>query len=207
MSRFRCPSLLIVAILAGLSPPSAARGEDRPVNVVMGDQFGNRCETGQLRGDVVVLVYAGRHGAEAAVELGRKLHTRFHPTADGVASTEWSTQPVVGIAGWPPGMPVPDVKVIPIACVPEVPKALQPMVRRRLKRESPVVPVWLDFEDVMRPSFGMVADEPNVLVIDTRGSAQGVISGHLDELKFNEVVGLIDGLRKRALPEIRTASF
>lgn len=120
---------------------------------------------------------------------------------------KWSTQPVVGIAGWPPGMPVPDVKVIPIACVPEVPKALQPMVRRRLKRESPVVPVWLDFEDVMRPSFGMVADEPNVLVIDTRGSAQGVISGHLDELKFNEVVGLIDGLRKRALPEIRTASF
>ncbi len=41
---------------------------------------------------------------------------------------------------------MPDVKVIPIACVPEVPKALQPMVRRRLKRESPVVPVWLDFE-------------------------------------------------------------
>ena len=161
------------------------------MNVVMGDQFGNRYETSQMRGDVVVLVYAGRHGAEAAMELGRKLHTLFHPTAEGAAATEWSTQPVVGVAGWPAGMPVPDVRVIPIACVPEVPKALHSMVRRRLARESPVVPVWLDFEDVMRPSFGMVADEPNMLVIDTLGSAQGVISGHLDEPRFNEVVGII----------------
>ena len=141
------------------------------------------------------------------MELGRKLHTRFHPTAEGAAATEWSTQPVVGLPGWPADMRVPDVRVIPIACVPEVPKALHPMVRRRLKKESPVVSVWLDFEDVMRPSFGMVADEPNVLLIDTRGTAQGVISGHLDELRFNEVVGMIDGLRREALPQIRTASF
>jgi hypothetical protein len=208
MSRFHSLLPLAAVILAGIVlPPVAARSEDRPVNVAMGDQFGNRCETAQLRGDVVVLVYAGRHGAEAAVELGRKLHTRFHPTADAAAATEWSTQPVVGIAGWPPGVPVPDVKVIPIACVPEVPQALQPMVRRRLKRESPVLPVWLDFEDVMRPSFGMVADEPNVLVIDTQGLARGVISGHLDEVTFNEVVGLIEGLRRQALPAVRTASF
>jgi len=200
--------LLLTAWLAAVLPSSSiAQGEGRLVNVVMGDQFGNRCETARLRGDVVVLVYAGRHGAEAAMELGRKLHTRFHPTAEAAAATEWSTQPVVGIAGWPAGVPVPDVKVIPIACVPEVPRALQPMVRRRLKKESPVVPVWLDFEDVMRPSFGMVADEPNVLVIDTGGTAQGVLSGHLDDSRFDEVVGMIEGLRRRALPEIRTASF
>jgi hypothetical protein len=208
MSRFR-PSVFPAAVIlaAILLSPLAARGQERPVNVAMGDQFGNQCQTAQLRGDVVVLVYAGRHGAEAAVELGRKLHTRFHPGADGAAASEWSTQPVVGIAGWPPGVPVPDVKVIPIACVPEVPKALQPMVRLRLKRESPVLPVWLDFEDVMRPSFGMVADQPNVLLIDTHGLARGVVSGHLDDVRFNEVVGLIEGLRRRALPEIRTASF
>jgi hypothetical protein len=203
------PSILLAAVvlIGGSLPSAAARGQERLVTIAMGDQFGNRCETAQMRGDVVVLVYAGRYGAEAAVELGRKLHTRFHPTAEGAAATEWSTQPVVGIAGWPPGVPVPDVKVIPIACVPEVPKALQPMVRSRLKRESPVVPVWLDFEDVMRPSFGMIPDEPNVLLIDTHGSAQGVVAGHLDDVRFNEVVGLIEGLRRRALPEIRTASF
>lgn len=199
---------MAIAGLAWLCPPAAAApGQERLVNIVMEDQFANRCETAQMRGDVAVLVYAGRHGAEAAMELGRKLHTRFHPTAEGAAATEWSTQPVVGLPGWPADVPLPDVRVIPIACVPEVPKALHPMVRRRLKKESPVVSVWLDFEDVMRPSFGMVADEPNVLLIDTRGNAQGVISGHLDEVRFNEVVGMIDGLRRQALPQIRTASF
>ena len=202
-------SLLLstVALLAAAILPAVGRGQDRPVNVVMGDQFNNRVETAQLRGDVVVLVYAGRHGAEAAMELGRTLHTRFHPTAEGAEPNAWSTQPVVGLAGWPAGLPVPDVKVIPVACVPEVPKALHGMVRRRLKQESPVVPVWLDFEDVMRPSFGMVPDEPNVLLIDTRGMAQGVVSGHLDQRKLDEVAALVDDLRKQALPDVRTASF
>jgi predicted transcriptional regulator len=202
-------SLLLstVALLAAAILPAVGRGQERPVNVVMGDQFNNRVETAQLRGDVVVLVYAGRHGAEAAMELGRTLHTRFHPTAEGAEPNAWSTQPVVGLAGWPAGLPLPDVKVIPVACVPEVPKALHGMVRRRLKQESPVVPVWLDFEDVMRPSFGMVPDEPNVLLIDTRGMAQGVVSGHLDQRKLDEVAALIDDLRKQALPDVRTASF
>jgi len=202
-----CRPLPAMALIAAAFLPAVSRGQERPVNVVMGDQFNNRVETAQLAGDVVVLVYAGRHGAEAAMELGRTLHTRFHPTAEGAEPTAWSTQPVVGVAGWPAGAPVPDVKVIPVACVPEVPKALHSMVRRRLKQESPVVPVWLDFEDVMRPSFGMVPDEPNVLLIDTRGMAQGVISGHLDQAKLDQVVALIDDLRKRALPDIRTASF
>lgn len=202
-------SLLLstVALLAAAILPAVGRGQERPVNVAMGDQFSNRVETEQLRGDVVVLVYAGRHGAEAAMELGRTLHTRFHPTAEGAEPKAWSTQPVVGLPNWPAGLPVPDVKVIPVACVPEVPKALHGMVRRRLKQESPVVPVWLDFEDVMRPSFGMVPDEPNVLLIDTRGMAQGVVSGHLDQRKLDEVAALIDDLRKQALPDVRTASF
>ena len=202
-------SLLLstVALLAAAILPAVGRGQERPVNVAIGDQFSNRVETAQLRGDVVVLVYAGRHGAEAAMELGRTLHTRFHPTAEGAEPKAWSTQPVVGLPNWPAGLPVPDVKVIPVACVPEVPKALHGMVRRRLKQESPVVPVWLDFEDVMRPSFGMVPDEPNVLLIDTRGMAQGVVSGHLDQRKLDEVAALIDDLRKQALPDVRTASF
>jgi hypothetical protein len=199
--------LSTMALLAAAILPAVGRGQERPVNVAMGDQFNNRVDTEQLRGDVVVLVYAGRHGAEAAMELGRTLHTRFHPTAEGAEPKAWSTQPVVGLPNWPAGLPVPDVKVIPVACVPEVPKALHGMVRRRLKQESPVVPVWLDFEDVMRPSFGMVPDEPNVLLIDTRGMAQGVVSGHLDQRKLDEVAALIDDLRKQALPDVRTASF
>ena len=111
------------------------------------------------------------------------------------------------MAGWPAGIPVPDVRVVPVACVPEVPKMLRGLARSQLRKGSPVVPVWLDFEDVMRQGFGIVPDEPNVLLIDTRGMAQGVIPGHLDQRKLDEVAVLIDDLRKRALPDIRTASF
>ena len=183
-----------------------ARAADRPVNIIMEDQFRHRCETGEMQGDVVVLVYAGRRGAEAALELARKLHTHFHPTADAAAAEEWSTQPVIALAGWPAGVRLPDVRVIPVACVPEVPKPLHAVARNRLRKESPVVSVWLDFEDVMRQGFGMVPDEPNVVILDTRGTSQGVLSGHVDDLEFRELVAAIDGLRAEALPTIRTAA-
>ena len=52
----------------------------------MEDQFQNPCETSKFLGDVVILVYAERHGAEDSLDLGRKLHLHFHPTADEVSS-------------------------------------------------------------------------------------------------------------------------
>jgi hypothetical protein len=55
----------------GILPEAPAQVADRVVDVVLEDQFKNRRETALLRGDVVVLVYADRHGAEAAVETGR----------------------------------------------------------------------------------------------------------------------------------------
>ena len=207
MLRARTIRLWVFSCAATLAAAAHAQAPARGVNIVLEDQFRNSRATEQLRGHVVVLVYADRHGAEKALDIGRRLHLRFHPTADGAEATQWSRQPVVAPAGWPVGAAVPDVHVVPVACVPEVPKALHGMVRRRLKQESPVVPVWLDFEDVMRPSFGMVPDEPNVLLIDTRGMAQGVVSGHLDQRKLDEVAALVDDLRKQALPDVRTASF
>jgi hypothetical protein len=198
---------LVLSFALGLSAVVLpAFADERPMNIVMEDQFRNRCETGQMQGDVVVLVYAGRHGAEAALELGRKLHTHFHPTAVNAAAEEWSTQPVIGLVGWPGDVRLPDVRVIPVACVPEVPRPFHAVARNRLRKESPVVSVWLDFEDVMRQSFGMVPDEPNVAILDTRGVSQGVLSGRLDDQGFRQLVAAIDGLRTRALPLIRTAS-
>lgn len=198
------PALLLLGLTALRMFPAVAA--ERPVNIIMEDQFRHRCETGTMQGDVVVLVYAGRHGAEASLDLGRKLHTHFHPTAAGAVAEEWSTQPVIGLAGWPADVRLPDVRVIPVACVPEVPRALHAVARNRLRKESPVVSVWLDFEDVMRQSFGMVPDEPNVVILDTRGVSQGVLSGHVDDLEFRELVAAINGLRSQALPTIRTAS-
>lgn len=196
-------AVLLTVTLMATNISSAAEG---PVCLVMEDQFQNRCETEALRGHVVVLVYAGRYGAEAAVELGRKLHTQYHPTAATADPAERSKQPVVGIPGWPAEVPVPDVHVIPIACVPEVPKMLRGMVRSQIRKGSPHLPVWLDYEDAMRKGFGIVPDEPNVLLIDTTGVARGVSAGNPDETKYAQLVEAIDTLRSQALPPARTAS-
>ncbi len=198
--------LKAVALIATLCATAVASAADGPVCLVMEDQFQNRCETEALRGHVVVLVYAGRYGAEAAVELGRKLHTHYHPTAATADPAERSKQPVIGIPGWPAEVPVPDVHVIPIACVPEVPKMLRGMVRSQIRKGSPHLPVWLDYEDAMRKGFGIVPDEPNVLLIDTAGVARGVSAGNPDETKYAQLVEAIDTLRSQALPPARTAA-
>ncbi|MEI6504843.1 MAG: hypothetical protein WCO90_03060, partial [Planctomycetota bacterium] len=119
--------------------------------------------------------------------------------------TEWSRQPVVGLAGWPAGLAPPDVHVIPVACLPEVPKALETVARSRFRKDSQFVSVWLDFEDTMRQRFGIVPNEPNIALLDTRGYPQGVLSGHVDEKMFAELVGLIDQLRLKSLQD-RTAA-
>ena len=41
------------------------------MNVVMEDQFQTPCETSKYLGDVVILVYAERHGAEESLHLGQ----------------------------------------------------------------------------------------------------------------------------------------
>lgn len=198
-------AVLFVPIFVAMSAQSVAAEGDRVVNIAMQDQFKNRHETLRMRGDVVVLVYAERKGAEAALEVGRKLHVRFHPTAGQAPATEWSRQPVAGLPGWPAGLAPPDVHVIPVACLPEVPKALETVARSRLRKESQFVSVWLDFEDIMRQRFGMVPDEPNIVLIDTRGCPQGVLSGRVDDTKLAEVAGIIDQLRLQSLAS-RTAS-
>jgi len=201
--------LMALAIAAALVAPrpAAAQAADRVANIVLEDQFKNRRETALLRGDVVVLVYADRKGAEAALETGRRLHVRFHPTAADAPATEWSRQPVVGLPGWPAGVRVPDVHVIPVACVAEVPKAMRPVARARLRKESEFVSVWLDFDDSMRRHFGMVPETPNVAILDIHGRTQATLSGHLDELKFEETVAAITRLRMQARPDARTAAL
>jgi len=211
--RFAFPRLILSLVLLAVVVPTAtvalAQTRDRVVNVAMEDQFRNRRETGVFRGDVVVLVYSERKGAEAALELGRRLHVLFHPTAETAPASEWSRQPVIGLAGWPANVRVPDVHVIPVACMPEVPKPLETVARSRMRTDSPHVSVWLDFEGVMEQVFGMVPGGPNVVVLDTEGKTYSVESGHLDELEFKELTTTINQIRVQSLqsrPDIRTAT-
>ncbi len=184
---------------------AAAAATPGTVNVAMEDQFRNPRDTAALRGDVVVLLYADRNGGEAAHDIGTRLHVHFHPNADKVEGSEWVRQPVIGIAGWPAEVRVPNVHAVAVACLPEIPKPIYPVVRAQVRKQSPHVPVWLDFAGTMPRSFGMASDVPNVLVIDTFGRPQGVMSGEIDEVKFKQIVAAVERLRQQSRP-VRTAS-
>ena len=185
--------------------PQAAAPAAPAVNLVMEDQNRQSHDTAALRGDVIVLLYADRNGAEAAHEIGQRLHVHFHPNAAKVQGPDWVRQPVTGIAGWPAGARTPNVHSVAVACLPEIPKAVYPVVRSQIRKESPHVPVWLDFKGTMPRTFGMAPDVPNILLIDTFGRPQGEISGELDETMYQQLVAAIDRLRQQAQP-VRTAS-
>jgi hypothetical protein len=201
----RCSTMAAILLLTTVGVIAQAPAAEQTMNIVMEDQFRTKRETLTHQGAVVVLVYAERHGAEAALQLGRQLHLRFHPTADSASADAWSKQPVVGLAGWPAGLPVPDVQVIPVASLTEVPRALQPVARARMRKDSPHVPVWLDFEGTLKQMFGIIPGEPNVVVLDTAGRVHSVLSGKLDEQEYEQFVGLIDQLRLAAHPTLRVA--
>ena len=176
------------------------------MNVVMEDQFQTPCETSKYLGDVVILVYAERHGAEESLHLGRKLHLHFHPTADEVSSDAWSKQPVRRIANWPAGIALPDVRVIPVASLTEVPRALKPVARARMRKDSPVVPIWLDFDGTLKRMFGIIPGEPNVVVLNTAGQVHSVLSGKLDEQEFQQFVTRVDHIRSASRDDLRVVS-
>ncbi len=201
----RSSTAAAMLLLATVGMNARAPAAEQMMNIAMEDQFRTRHETGTHRGDVVVLVYAERHGAEAALQLGRQLHLRFHPTADSATADAWLQQPVVGLAGWPAGLSVPDVRVIPVASLTEVPRPLQPVARARMRKDSPELPVWLDFEGTLKQMFGIIPGEPNVVVLDTAGRIHSVLSGKLDGREYEQFVGLIDQLRLAARPDPRVA--
>ncbi len=197
------PLVLVLGFLVGTLEGVHAEGV---MNVVMEDQFQTPCETTEYLGDVVILVYAERHGAEESLLLGRKLHLHFHPTADEVSSDAWSKQPVRRIANWPAGVALPDVRVIPVASLTEVPRALKPVARARMRKDSPVVPIWLDFDGTLKRMFGIIPGEPNVVVLNTAGQVHSVLSGKLDEQEFQQFVTRVDHIRSASRDDLQVVS-
>jgi hypothetical protein len=197
------PLGLLLGFLLGSPEVVHAEGV---MNVVMEDQFQTPCETSKYLGDVVILVYAERHGAEESLHLGRKLHLHFHPTADEVSSDAWSKQPVRRIANWPAGVALPDVRVIPVASLTEVPRALKPVARARMRKDSPVVPIWLDFDGTLKRMFGIIPGEPNVVVLNTAGQVHSVLSGKLDEQEFQQFVTRVDHIRSASRDDLQVVS-
>ena len=197
------PFGLVVGFLFGAFEVVCADGV---MNVVMEDQFQTPCETSTYLGDVVILVYAERHGAEDSLHLGRKLHLHFHPTADTVSSDAWSEQPVRELVNWPTGVALPDVRVIPVASLTKVPRALKPVARARMRKDSPVVSIWLDFDGALERMFGIIPGEPNVVVLDTAGQVHSVLSGKLDEQEFQQFVTRVEQIRSASRDDLRVVT-
>ncbi len=198
--------LVMAAMVGPLSLANSADESPRVVNVSLEDQFRTRRATSQMKGDVVVLVYAERHGAEASRDLGRQLHVHFHPTAEKVSLQESASQPVTLPAGWPEGRDAPDVKVVAVACLSEIPRAFHGIARSRFRSDSPHLPVWLDFTDTMKKSFGLQSGVPNVVILDTEGRVHAVQHGRFEDTKFTELAGSIDNLRLTSAAPVRTAA-
>jgi hypothetical protein len=161
----------------------------------MQDQFAKKHDLAELRGDVVVLVFADRGGAEASRDLGAKLHVHFHPGAKGKPPAESAKAPAKPLPGIPRSLYTPDAKMIPIAVIGEVPGALHIMVRTRFRQVAPDAAIWLDMTDSMRQQFDVKPDVPNFAVVDVEGRVRYTTSGKLDDKQFAELTQVVDALR------------
>jgi hypothetical protein len=101
---------------------------------------------------------------------------------------------------------MPDVRVIAVASLPELPRAMHPVARAQVRKDSPHVPVWLDFEGRLEHTFGVNPGKPNIVLLNTSGEVHAVLSGSIDDVKLRELVTTIDGLRQQSLPAQRTAA-
>ncbi len=192
-------SLLAFVALVGLASAAFAEGEAFVPKLKMTDQFAKPHDVAELRGDVVVLVFADRGGAEASRDLGTKLHVHFHPTAKGQSAALSAKAPATPIAGAPLGTTAPDAKMVPIAVIGEVPSALHLMVRTRFRQVAPDAAIWLDLTDTMRQQFDVKKDVPNFAVLDCEGRVRYTTAGKLNQQQFTELTEVIDALRLEAV--------
>jgi hypothetical protein len=167
--------------------------------VVLDDQFDHCHNLRALRGDVVVLVYGGRLVSEANKTLGSQLHAAFHPAAQGLPPAEARKAPVRPVAGAPPGARSPEVRVVMLACVGELPGFTRGAIRAAFRASSPDVPVWLDFQDQVKQQFGLAPGLPNAAVLDTAGRLRCIATGPLTPEEFSQVATLIEVLRLEAV--------
>lgn len=185
----------------GMGTPASAQQPMMPptIQLTMYDQFETKHDLTELRGQVVILFYGDRDGMQENKDLGQRLHVQFHPSAAGKPPGTASDAPVIPLAGLPEGAISPNVKIIPVACVGEVPGFVENIVRNQAKAASPKVPVWLDFANVMETAFGIKEGAPNLAVIDTHGRLRWKAHGNLDPATYARLVQVVDILRREAV--------
>jgi hypothetical protein len=197
-------TLCWLTLAATLSPAGQAAGqviERTPTAmpmIVMEDQFGRPHFLAAEKEDVVVLVYGDRASAGANQALGAQLHVQYHPAAKGLPPAQASRAPVQPPADWPRDIHVPDVHVVPIACIGKVPSVVAGLIKGQFRSRTPDMAICLDFEDRMRTNFGLAPGVSNVVVVDTRGRVRATAQGNLTNAQVEQLTRLIDTLRQEA---------
>lgn len=180
-----------------------AKGQPLTLKLAMEDQFGTAHRLEDHRGDVVILVYSDRDGAEASRALGERLHVHFHPSAKGLPPAEASKAPVRPVPGVAQEIDQPDAKMIAVACIADISgsgfKALRSYIKSRFREVAPEVPIWLDMANQMKTQCGLVAKVPNVAVIDVDGQLRYSKAGAWSQGDFDELTRTVDKLRREAI--------
>jgi hypothetical protein len=176
-------------------------GQQQPVrpDVVMEDQFEAQRDVKQHLGHVVVLIYGDRKSSDANKVLGEQIHVAFHPSAKGQPPSVARRAPVTPIPGKPEGAATPDVVTVPVALIGKVPGLVRKVIRGQVKKGSPDVPVWLDFEDVMKTRFPFTAGVPNVVVLDPQGYQRYTAAGSPTPDGMKRLIDTIEALRREAV--------
>jgi hypothetical protein len=168
-------------------------------SVVLDDQF-DRCHTlAALHGDVVVLVYGSDALSEVQTGMGHDLHAAFHPAVQGKSPAEARKAPVRPVEGALPGARSPDVRVVPVACICEVPSFTTGPIRVWFRLISPDLPVWLDFQKQVQRQCGFTSGVPNVAVLDTHGRLRCLTTGPLTGAQIAQLAAIIEDLRREAV--------
>ena len=193
--------IVCLAGLVILVPTAWAQAPQRVVvpAVAMEDQFEKAHDVKHHRGNVVVLIYGDRNSADANKVLGERLHVRFHPTAKGQPPAQAHRAPVLPVPGAPAEAPGPDVLAIPVACIGPVPALVKGIIRGRIRSGSPDVPVWLDFQDLMKAQFPFKPGVPNVVVLDTQGRYRYAAAGQPTAQGLERLYGVIEQLRREGI--------
>jgi hypothetical protein len=196
MGRLICLASLVVLVPAALAQQA---GHVVVPAVVLEDQFEKVHDVRQHRGDVVVLIYGDRASADANKALGERLHVYFHPTAKGRPPAQARKAPVRPVPGAEAGMGSPDVLAIAVACIGPVPALVKGFIRGQFRRASPDVPVWLDFQDLMKGQFPFKAGVPNVVVLDTQGRYRYAAAGKPTAQGLEKLFAAIEQMRREGM--------
>jgi len=167
------------------------------------DQFQKTHRIHDYQGDILVLFYGDRASADANRSLGETIHLAFHPAAKGKQANAAKEAPPIIVAGQPKGARTPDVHAIPVAVVGKVPNFTKPLIQNRFRAAVSDTSVWLDFDDRLKQTWGIVDGQPNLVVVDSRGRSRTKGSGKLNPAQIQQLVDTIEVLRREALGLIK----